>query len=313
MLIRITPLLTVASLALLPTSTQVSDLSAVPLLARSALRLRLYMCGVMDQICLRISGRPAISPSALSALAMLDVWGVHRLRLLGSSHGRELVALLGTSPSQMGQDFLAALVLSKKRDGFFVEAGACDGVFSSNTLELEQRFGWTGILCEPGRMWLDRLRANRRCTIDTHALWAETGRQLSFREATKPNLSTLTEFIDGDMHASERQTSSIEYSVESISLADLLLLHGAPTHIDFLSLDTEGSEQVILQDFPFDKYTFSVIAVEHNYADSNAGLKGLLASRGYVLLAELEGVALGDHWFISREVALLLSERGLRR
>ena len=32
--------------------------------------------------------------------------------------------------------------------GFFFEAGAMDGEFLSNTLELERKFGWHGILVE---------------------------------------------------------------------------------------------------------------------------------------------------------------------
>ena len=37
----------------------------------------------------------------------------------------------------------------KKRDGFFVEAGAHNGVEASNTLYFEKKMGWKGLLVEP--------------------------------------------------------------------------------------------------------------------------------------------------------------------
>ena len=34
-------------------------------------------------------------------------------------------------------------------NGFFIEVGAHDGIFQSNTLNLEESLGWKGILIEP--------------------------------------------------------------------------------------------------------------------------------------------------------------------
>ena len=40
-------------------------------------------------------------------------------------------------------------LFGRLRNGFFIEAGAHDGVDISNTLYLEKQLGWTGILVEP--------------------------------------------------------------------------------------------------------------------------------------------------------------------
>ena len=48
-----------------------------------------------------------------------------------------------------------------------------------------------------------------------------------------------------------------------MSLYDLLQQHDAPRHIDFLSIDVENSEFDILSVFPFDKYAFDFMCVEH--------------------------------------------------
>jgi hypothetical protein len=51
--------------------------------------------------------------------------------------------------------------------------------------------------------------------------------------------------------------------------------------IDYLSIDTEGSEFMILKDFDFARYTFRVITVEHNYTSQRRELFELLTSVGY--------------------------------
>ena len=51
----------------------------------------------------------------------------------------------------------------------------------------------------------------------------------------------------------------------------------APKIIDYLSLDTEGSEQRILRNFPFDKYSFRTITVERPKPE----LRELLDRHGY--------------------------------
>jgi hypothetical protein len=54
-----------------------------------------------------------------------------------------------------------------------------------------------------------------------------------------------------------------------------------------LSLDVEGQEYAILSTFPFDKYKFNVICLEHNsYCDGEENrlkIKNLLLSKGYSL------------------------------
>ena len=71
------------------------------------------------------------------------------------------------------------------------------------------------------------------------------------------------------------------YKVKTISLLDLLDTYQAPKTIDYLSIDTEGSEYEILKAFDFDKYKFRVITCEHNFTSMREKIYDLLISKGY--------------------------------
>ena len=71
------------------------------------------------------------------------------------------------------------------------------------------------------------------------------------------------------------------YSVETVSLNDLLSQHKAPKVIDFLSIDTEGSELSILENFNFDNYKFAIIVCEHNFTQNRERIFDLLTASGY--------------------------------
>ena len=64
------------------------------------------------------------------------------------------------TPAQIYQDLFVLFQLKLKKGGCFVEFGATNGVGLSNTLLLEKRLGWSGIVVEPGRRWLPELKAN---------------------------------------------------------------------------------------------------------------------------------------------------------
>ncbi len=76
----------------------------------------------------------------------------------------------------------------------------------------------------------------------------------------------------------QRQT----IQVETISPNDLLAQGGLPSLIDFLSLDTEGSEWDILEAIDFSRYEFALMAIEHNnMADKREMIYKKLKQLGY--------------------------------
>jgi len=203
-----------------------------------------------------------------------------------------------SSKSQLGQDLLAVIGSGANKAGFFVEFGSADGITLSNTYLLEKELGWSGILCEPGRGWHQDLKRNRSCIIDTRCVYSSTGGQISFSENYIGELSGITEF-SGEGHHGILDRTVTSYQVETISLLDLLKHHNAPKHIEFLSVDTEGSEFEILNAFDFSQFSFGAICVEHNYLGNRSKVRDLLVANGYrQVYTELSDF---DDWFVLNE------------
>lgn len=210
---------------------------------------------------------------------------------------------LRESKAQLAQDLFALTVCGTLEPKFFVEFGATDGINLSNTWLLEKKLGWVGILAEPGRIWHDKLKINRSCLIDTRCVAKESGQRLRFLEVSAdsnsaPELSALETFAENGDWASEiRKKYSISYEVETISLNDLLDAYDAPTEIQFLSIDTEGSELDILEGFDFSNRRILSICVEHNYQEPiRSKINTLLSSNGYKQV--MSSVSRWDDWYV---------------
>ncbi|MBJ57195.1 MAG: methyltransferase [Rickettsiales bacterium] len=188
---------------------------------------------------------------------------------------------LQNSKSQLRQDLFVLHELNFKKQGFFVEFGATNGVEFSNSYLLEKEYQWNGILCEPSRGWHKELTINRpKAIIDKRCIWKKSGEKINFRECHANTLSTIDEFKNCDTHSKERH-NGINYQVSSVTLTDLLQEHNAPHDIDYLSIDTEGSEYEILASHDFNKYSFKVITCEHNFTSKRNEIFRLLLSKGY--------------------------------
>ena len=207
----------------------------------------------------------------------------------------QLLQYFGASKAQLWQDLFVLSELEFKRNGFFVEFGAANGIDLSNTYLLEKDFKWTGILAEPAKYWHSELKKNRSAFIEDKCVWIDSTSTLTFNETSTPELSTIASFSSGDMHRQSRE-SGREYRVETISLNDLLIKYNAPHYIDYLSIDTEGSEFSILNSLDFEKFSFKVITCEHAYTKERENIKSLLESHGYV--RKYQELSAFDDWYV---------------
>ena len=181
--------------------------------------------------------------------------------------------------SQIGQDKWVHSIIGDKRNGYFIELGACDGLYFSNTLFFERELGWNGICIEPNDNYLPALKRNRKSNICNDLVYSEEGRTLEFALC-----SGSSGIVDENIGPFTNKTHTVQKT--TTTLGKILERFNAPSTIDYLSLDVEGQEYTILSTFPFDKYTFRCITVEHNAPHigptQQQKIRALLEKNGYI-------------------------------
>ena len=225
---------------------------------------------------------------------------------------KKVFNLLTKSKSQLGQDIFVSAYTDRDTKNFFVEFGATNGITHSNTYMLEKELNWEGILVEPAEIWHEELNLNRNCLIDKRCIYKKSGEKMEFLTVNnnknseliyngkdpEPGLSSLKEYADnGDWASKVRLKNSKIDIVETITLNDLLDYYNAPQKINYLSIDSEGSELDILKNFDFSKRKINIISVEHNYHYFNRKkIKEILEREGYKrIYVELSKF---DDWYI---------------
>lgn len=210
-----------------------------------------------------------------------------------------------------GQDRWVLEKLKNKKNGYFVDIGATGGISHSNTYTMEKHFNWKGICVEPNPNLraFQTLQTNRKCICENLCIYNKAGTVDFLARGRKVETSGIYADCSSwiiKLMVEEKKHGLIK--VPSITLLELLDKHKAPKIIDYLSIDTEGSEWEILKAFDFKKYKFLTITVEHNYGktmkwDEKEKIKGdkildLLSKNGYTLDKK---VAM-DYWLISKDI-----------
>ncbi len=186
------------------------------------------------------------------------------------------------SVSQLGQDIWVLEKTNFKKGGFFVEFGATDGVLLSNSWLLEKEFDWQGICAEPNPKFYEQLKVNRNCILSPACITGQTGKKVEFILADAYGGSF--EYADDDQHSDKRaayKAAGHVLDITGISLNDFLIQQNAPREIDYISIDTEGSEFEILEHFPFDQWKIRLLTIEHNFTARRGEIRKLMELNGY--------------------------------
>ena len=110
-------------------------------------------------------------------------------------------------------------------------------------------------------------------------------------------MSSLT---NRDFNQSQRARGTT-YLVDTISLNELLSEHNSPREIDYLSIDTEGTEFAILQAFDLSRHDIKVITIEHNYVEPDREqIKQLLTANKFVRI--FESLSKFDDWYVQKSL-----------
>jgi len=174
--------------------------------------------------------------------------------------------------SQVGQDRTIFHLFQGKEGGYFVDLAANDAVLISNTLTLEQEYGWNGLCVEANPSYFNLLY-QRRCQVVQAAVGARDNEEVSF------NFRNGMGGIVGDGFDNKQKEDSTSLLL-TVSVGHMFLDLSVPAVIDYISLDIEGAEQWVFESFPWKDYTFLSMTVER----PKDKLRQLLAENGYVYI-----------------------------
>jgi FkbM family methyltransferase len=199
--------------------------------------------------------------------------------------------------SQIGQDrWVAEIAFQHAKEGYFVDVGAHDGVWISNTIELERRYNWTGVLVEADERFEESLLKNRKAKVARICLDAEPGFVEFYRPATRDGRGGI---VADDTDARPKQLAKRQEEglmldlvrLPAITIDELFSSYSVPAVVDYMSMDVEGAEYRIFQGFNFQKYRMKAMTIER----PKPSLQELLETNGYVQVGRIKSDSLYAH------------------
>lgn len=169
--------------------------------------------------------------------------------------------------SQFGQDTWVEQQFPVNYSGIFLDIGANDGKRLSNTKLLEEH-GWLGACADPFPLHFD----DRTCRLTSAPITSKSGEVVELADCSnligrffgKYPLSGIRQMIRSHQSQTEYCPTT---KMRTKSVIDLLASIGNPSVIDYVSLDTEGSELDILQGFPLQTTCVRTWTIEHNFEE----------------------------------------------
>jgi FkbM family methyltransferase len=197
------------------------------------------------------------------------------------------------SHSQIFQDIFVYFFSNFKNKGFFIEIGGADGINISNTYLLEKKFYWTGIISEPNPLHKLSNLKNRKAILDTNII--------DHKDSKKKIFYISNDSFNSSVKKNKKYKRKI--SLRALSLNSLLKKYKSPKNIDYISIDTEGSEYDILKEFNFKKYKVNIFTIEHNFniLKRNNILK-IMERNNYIRI--FKNLSYMDDWYIKKNLKI---------
>lgn len=188
--------------------------------------------------------------------------------------------------SQYKQDqILNEQIFKNKKNGFFVDIGAHDGISYNNSYFFESELDWNGICIEPNPLVFEKLKQNRKAKCLNVGILSKS----EILEFCK--LSGYTEMLSGFLdfyHPDHKRRIENELKihggskeiikVQCLPFSELVELHDVKK-IDLLSIDVEGSEESIVRSIDFERVEIDIIICENNYNET--GISDFLKTKGF--------------------------------
>lgn len=187
-------------------------------------------------------------------------------------------------------------LLNYQHGGYFVDLAANRPILGSNTRALERDFGWRGVCIEADPEHRLALLEERSCVVVGAAI-SDVPSTVGFAHRGHLGLGGLV--LPGTVN--QNHTRGVT-RVHTVALGQVLGEVGAPATLDYLSLDVEGAEDIVMRSFPFAAYTVRTMTIER----PSEALKYMLTSRGYRFLC---GGSTDECWVHAKTMLPVPEER----
>jgi FkbM family methyltransferase len=176
--------------------------------------------------------------------------------------------------SQYLQDLILNLEIFKnKKNGIFVDIGAYDGIKYSNSYFFEKKLNWKGLCIEANPDIYKKLIINGRTKSLNYAVYKDN-ESIDFIK-TKEKLDMLSGIKEtmSEEHLKrikKEQQDNNTYDIIQVQSKSFntIMIENDIQEIDYLSIDTEGSEYDIVLSIDFEKIKIQVIDIEVNYKNN---------------------------------------------
>jgi len=193
---------------------------------------------------------------------------------------------------QYGEDIIIHKFFHRKKtDGVYVDIGAFHPFYLSNTAYLWLK-GWSGINVDANPNSIKQFERVRSSDVNIFGavVPSETAKNDSSIAIYIPDNNTINAMGTCDTRLAEERSFSNKINVPTISVSDIFnQLKGK--EIDFLNIDIEGLDEVVLDEIDFNSHQPKVICIE-DYSSNlsellNSVITTKLTSVGYSLKARV--------------------------
>lgn len=156
--------------------------------------------------------------------------------------------------------------------GNCVEVGVANGTKGSNTLFFEER-GWQTLCIDPIPEHVEEAKETRNLVVECACANFDGFDWFTAYDigdhSIKSSLSSLS--TDPRLIESHKDitNNTDQFMVEVRRLTKVLQEQDWPTKIDFISIDTEGTELDVLRGLDLGKYEVRLLVVENNFEDED--------------------------------------------
>jgi FkbM family methyltransferase len=159
--------------------------------------------------------------------------------------------------SEHEEEWIIRDFFQDKRNGVFVDVGANDYKFLSNTYYLETVLGWSGLAIEPQVSFEGAYRKNRPRSKFLPFFISDASNEEATMYYTKDNLLVTS----SDKAFVERYGKATELKTPTITMDDLLTREHID-HVDFLNMDIELAEPKALKGFDVERFRPALVCIE---------------------------------------------------